>query len=34
MRIDYALRQHEQWYKGDGIYGDGPQFHFDYYNAT
>ena len=33
MRIDYALRQHEQWYKGDGIYGDGPQFHFDYYNA-
>jgi hypothetical protein len=33
MRVDYALRQHEQWYKGDGIYGDGPQFHFDYYNA-
>jgi len=33
MRIDYALRQHEQWYKGDGIYGDGPQLHVDYYNA-
>lgn len=33
MRIDYALRQHEQWYKGDGIYGDGPSFHFDYYNG-
>ncbi len=33
MRVDYALRQHEQWYKGDGVYGDGPQFHFDYYNA-
>lgn len=33
MRIDYALRQHEQWYQGDGVYGDGPQFHFDYYNA-
>jgi hypothetical protein len=33
MRIDYALRQHEQWYQGDGIYGDGPKFHFDYYNA-
>jgi hypothetical protein len=33
MRVDYALRQHEQWYKGDGIYGDGAQFHFDYYNA-
>jgi len=33
MRIDYALRQHEQWYKGDGIYGDGPDFHWDYYNS-
>lgn len=33
MRIDYAFQQHEQWYKGDGMYGDGPQFHADYYNA-
>jgi hypothetical protein len=33
MRIDYALRQHEQWYKGDGVYGDGPQFRWDYYNS-
>lgn len=33
MRVDYALRQHEQWYKGDGVYGDGPQFHWDYYNS-
>ena len=33
MRVDYALRQHEIWYKGDGIYGDGPEFHFDYYNS-
>lgn len=33
MRIDYALRQHEQWYLGDGIYGDGPEFHWDYYNS-
>jgi hypothetical protein len=33
MRVDYALRQHEQWYKGDGIYGDGPTFHWDYYNS-
>ncbi len=33
MRVDYALRQHEQWYKGDGAYGDGPQFHWDYYNS-
>jgi len=32
-RVDYALRQHEQWYKGDGIYGDGPDFHWDYYNS-
>ncbi|MCB0106669.1 MAG: DUF2264 domain-containing protein, partial [Caldilineaceae bacterium] len=33
MRVDYALRQHEQWYLGDGIYGDGPAFHWDYYNS-
>ncbi len=33
MRVDYAVREHEQWYKGDGIYGDGPQFHWDYYNS-
>jgi len=33
LRIDYALRQHEQWYKGDGLYGDGPYFHWDYYNS-
>ena len=33
MRIDYALRQHDQWYKGDGAYGDGPEFHWDYYNS-
>jgi hypothetical protein len=33
LRIDYALRQHEQWYKGDGAYGDGAEFHWDYYNS-
>jgi hypothetical protein len=33
LRVDYALRQHEQWYKGDGVYGDGPEFHWDYYNS-
>jgi hypothetical protein len=33
MRVDYALRQHDQWYKGDGTYGDGPEFHWDYYNS-
>ncbi|QHT66723.1 DUF2264 domain-containing protein [Rhodocytophaga rosea] len=33
MRVDYAIRQHMAWYKGDGMYGDGPDFHFDYYNS-
>jgi len=33
MRVDYAVREHEQWYKGDGMYGDGPEFHWDYYNS-
>jgi hypothetical protein len=33
MRVDYAVRQHEQWYKGDGMYGDGPSLHVDYYNS-
>ncbi|MFC4776585.1 DUF2264 domain-containing protein [Paenibacillus sp. GCM10023252] len=33
MRVDYAIRQHEQWYKGDGAYGDGPSYHWDYYNS-
>ncbi|MFH1496839.1 MAG: DUF2264 domain-containing protein [Verrucomicrobiota bacterium] len=33
MRVEYAVRQHEQWYKGDGAYGDGPEFHWDYYNS-
>lgn len=33
MRIDYALKQHEQWYLGDGVYGDGPALHVDYYNS-
>jgi len=32
-RVDYALWQHDQWYKGDGTYGDGPEFHWDYYNS-
>ena len=33
VRVDYALRQHAQWYKGDGTYGDGPDLHWDYYNS-
>ncbi|HEV2134216.1 MAG TPA: DUF2264 domain-containing protein [Terracidiphilus sp.] len=32
-RVDYALRQIDEWYKGDGAYGDGPHFHWDYYNS-
>lgn len=32
-RIEYALTKHEQWYAGDGTYGDGPEFHWDYYNS-
>lgn len=33
MRIDYAIKSHMNWYKGDGTYGDGPNFHWDYYNS-
>ena len=33
VRIDYAVQQHQQWYVGDGTYGDGPHFHWDYYNS-
>ncbi|HXK06178.1 MAG TPA: DUF2264 domain-containing protein [Verrucomicrobiae bacterium] len=33
MRIDYAVRAHQQWYVGDGLYGDGSRFHWDYYNS-
>ena len=33
LRVDYAVRQHQQWYKGDGLYGDGPTLHMDYYNS-
>lgn len=33
LRMDYAIRQHLAWYKGDGAYGDGPDFHWDYYNS-
>jgi hypothetical protein len=33
MRIEYAIRSHMNWYKGDGAYGDGPNFHWDYYNS-
>ena len=32
-RIEYALTKHAQWYAGDGTYGDGPEFHWDFYNS-
>jgi hypothetical protein len=32
-RIDNAVTSHMQWYKGDGVYGDGADFHWDYYNS-
>ena len=31
--IVYALKKHMEWYKGDGVYGDGADFHWDYYNS-
>lgn len=31
--IEKAISSHEQWYKGDGVYGDGENFHLDYYNS-
>lgn len=33
VRVDYGLRQCEQWYVGDGRYSDGPQLRDDYYNS-
>ncbi|MEG1586871.1 MAG: DUF2264 domain-containing protein, partial [Bacteroidales bacterium] len=31
--VDYAFNRFEEWYAGDSFYGDGPKFHFDYYNG-
>ncbi|GAB3646043.1 DUF2264 domain-containing protein [Echinicola sediminis] len=33
VRIAYSLNKHKEWYLGDGMYGDGPEFHWDYYNS-
>jgi hypothetical protein len=33
MRVDYVLRELQSWYLGDGTYGDGPHFHWDFYNS-
>ena len=32
-RIAYAFSRFTDWYVGDGLYGDGPDFHLDYYNS-
>jgi hypothetical protein len=31
--VETAFKNHMEWYKGDGVYGDGPTFHWDYYNS-
>ncbi|WP_308366320.1 DUF2264 domain-containing protein [Microbulbifer sp. TB1203] len=33
MRINLPVKKHQEWYLGDGIYGDGEEFHWDYYNS-
>ncbi len=33
VRISLPYKKHLEWYLGDGMYGDGPQFHWDYYNS-
>ncbi len=33
MRVDLVVKKHMEWYVGDGVYGDGAQFHWDYYNS-
>ena len=32
-RFEGCVRRMIGWYKGDGVYGDGEFFHFDYYNS-
>jgi hypothetical protein len=32
-RLLGGIRKHRDWYLGDGVYGDGPDFHWDYYNS-
>jgi hypothetical protein len=32
-RLEGCVRSMLAWYKGDGVYGDGEWFHFDYYNS-
>jgi len=32
-RFENCVQHMLGWYKGDGVYGDGEYFHFDYYNS-
>ena len=32
-RLENGVQRMLDWYKGDGVYGDGRFFHFDYYNS-
>lgn len=32
-RLREGLDRFQEWYLGDGVYGDGSEFHWDYYNA-
>jgi hypothetical protein len=32
-RLEGCVRRMLGWYEGDGVYGDGEFFHFDYYNS-
>ncbi|MEX2045361.1 MAG: DUF2264 domain-containing protein [Opitutus sp.] len=33
QRLFEGITKHRAWYVGDGIYGDGPEFRWDYYNS-
>ena len=34
LRIEYSIREFaNHWYVGDGMFSDGMNFHFDYYNS-
>ena len=34
LRIEYGIREFAQhWYVGDGLFSDGTQYHWDYYNS-
>ncbi len=32
-RLSTGITKMMEWYKGDGLYGDGKDFHWDYYNS-